>query len=161
VKGDGAMRYIILLSLCVISLSASPALAVVNWNVELVGQTLGPAFDVFTAEDRAYLCAGSYLVVLDVADPRHPAEMGRIRTPGIAIEVHVTGSYAYVADGDEGLRVIDISTPSSPKEVGFYDVPGSASGVCVSRSYAYVANSAGGLCILRYLVGQAVEPADK
>ena len=134
----------ILLSACVMSLSASPALAVDSWNVELVAQTLvWPAHDALIAENRAYLCAGSYLVVLDVADPRHPVEMGRIRTPGIAWRIHVSGSYAYVADYEAGLRVIDISTPASPEEVGFYDTPGDAYGVHVSGSYAYVADGEG------------------
>ena len=86
--------------------------------------------------------------------------MGFYDTPGDAYRVHVSGSYAYVTDGEAGLRVIDISTPTSPEEVGFYDTPGWAVGICVSRSYAYVADGSG-LCILRYLGGHAVEPADK
>ena len=36
----------------------------------------------------------------------------------------VAGSYAYVADGDRGLRIINISNPAAPTEIGFYDTPG-------------------------------------
>jgi hypothetical protein len=78
------------------------------------------------------------LRVINVADPAHPTEVGFYDTPGYARGVAVSGSYAYVADGD-GLRVINVADPAHPTEVGFYDTPGIAEGVAVSGSYAYVA----------------------
>ncbi|MCK4406494.1 MAG: T9SS type A sorting domain-containing protein, partial [Bacteroidales bacterium] len=58
------------------------------------------------------------------------------------------GSYAYVADRADGLRIIDVSTPSSPVEVGFCDTIGYAYGVAISGIYAYVAAYEGGLRII-------------
>jgi hypothetical protein len=78
--------------------------------------------------------------VIDVSNPSSPREVGAYDTPGSALGVAVSGTYAYVADGSEGLRVIDVSNPSSPREVGFYDTPGDAWGVAVSGTYAYVAD---------------------
>ena len=47
-----------------------------------------------------------------------PYEVGYYDTPGNAFDVHISGSYAYVADRGAGLRIIDISNPSSPYELG-------------------------------------------
>jgi hypothetical protein len=44
--------------------------------------------------------------------------------PRKVVDVAVSGSYAYVADGYGGLRIINVSNPSNPTEVGFYDTPG-------------------------------------
>jgi hypothetical protein len=53
--------------------------------------------------------------------------------------VNVTGSYAYVADHQDGLQILDISNPAAPKWVGGCDPGGYARGVTVAGSYAYVA----------------------
>jgi choice-of-anchor B domain-containing protein len=45
----------------------------------------------------------------------------------IAHNIHVKGSYAYVAHYTEGVRIIDIANPEIPVEVAYYDTyPGSA-----------------------------------
>ena len=62
-----------------------------------------------------------------MSTPASPVEVGFFDTLGIAKGVAVSGSYAYVADFDAGLRVIDVSTPANPIEVGFVDTPGYAS----------------------------------
>jgi hypothetical protein len=72
--------------------------------------------------------------------------------------VAVTGSYAYVADGDGGLRVISVTDPARASQAGFYDTAGDAPGVAVSGGYAYVADWDGGLVILRYLQYRAFLP---
>ncbi len=56
------------------------------------------------------------------------------------MDVAVSGTYAYVADGASGLQVIDITNPASPQIVGSVDTPGYAMGVAVSGTYAYVAD---------------------
>ncbi len=68
--------------------------------------------------------------------------------PAMHYGVHVSGSYAYMADARSGLHVIDASDLSNPYEVGFYDTPGSAQGVHVSGSYAYVADLNEGLRVI-------------
>ena len=50
----------------------------------------------------------------------------------------VSGNYAYIADGSDGLIVLDVSNPGSPKLVGSYDTDGTAYGVYVNGNYAYV-----------------------
>ena len=75
-------------------------------------------------------------------------EVGYYDTPDYARGVAVSGSYAYVADDEKGLRIINISNPSRPYEVGYYDTPGYAYGVAVSGFYAYVADGYEGLRII-------------
>jgi len=58
-----------------------------------------------------------------------------------ALDVFVSGNYAYVADG-YGLAVIDISDPTNPGSPVYENATEGASGVYVSGDYAYVTSSA-------------------
>ena len=71
--------------------------------------------------------------------PLDIVEVGLYKTKN-ASGLYVSGSYAYIAFGDSGLRIIDISNPSSPVEVGHYDTPGWAYNLWVSGRYAYIAD---------------------
>jgi len=63
-------------------------------------------------------------------------------TPGLAEDVFVTGDYAYVADGDSGLRVFDItSTPAA--YLGNVSTPDYAIDEVVTR-LKYLAQEKGG-----------------
>jgi hypothetical protein len=46
------------------------------------------------------------LRIIDVSVPSAPVEAGFYDSPGYAYGVAVTGSYAYVADGDDGLVIL-------------------------------------------------------
>jgi len=76
---------------------------------------------------------------------------------GNGLDVYVSGGYAYVADGLEGLRVIDVSDPERPYEVGYYDTPGDACVVCAWGSYVYVADGWAGLRVIDVTHLQYVE----
>ena len=66
-----------------------------------------------------------------------------------AKDVHVSGSYAYVANEYSGLQVIDISNPQQPVIVGSTDTTSNdllyANGVYASGSYAYVVDNTSGI----------------
>ncbi|MDH3975172.1 MAG: hypothetical protein OEV42_12900 [Deltaproteobacteria bacterium] len=66
-----------------------------------------------------------------------PTSLGSVDTPGSTEKVHVSGNYAYVADGTAGIQIIDISDPANPELKGSYDT-GDASSIYVSGNYAYV-----------------------
>ena len=77
--------------------------------------------------------------VIDVSEPSNPVEIGFWDTDGYARDVMVLGQFAFVADGDEGLRVIDVSVPVAPTEVGFWKPQGiDARNVTVSGDLAFV-----------------------
>ena len=137
-----------------------------NWatdslNVKGVGRVpyFGDARGVFIVDTFAYVCMGYNLVILNIKDKSNPQLIGYYDTPGYALGVYVSGNYAYVADGYEGLRIIDISTPATPTEVGYYDTPGYALGVYVSGDYTYIADD-DGLYILDFAL-TGIESRDK
>ena len=118
-------------------------------QMQLVSKTSGPVFDVYATTDYAYLCAGGILIILDVKDPSKPTQVGQVITPGTAWKIHISGNYAYIANGSEGgIRIIDVSNPTDPKEIGFCDTPGTAVGVYVSDNYAYIADNSDGVRVI-------------
>ena len=82
------------------------------------------------------------------ADSLNVRRIGGCDTPGNAFGVAVSGDYAYVADGDSGLRIISIADPSQPVEVGSLITPDSAYDVAVSGDYVYVADDTAGLRVI-------------
>jgi hypothetical protein len=62
--------------------------------------------------------------------------------------VVISGNYAYLADGTNGLQVINISNPANPQRVGGYDTRGRSLGVVLSGNYAYVADDFAGLQVI-------------
>ncbi|MGE3178476.1 MAG: DUF1573 domain-containing protein [Vicinamibacterales bacterium] len=79
------------------------------------------------------------LAVLDVADPRRPVVIGRVRTGGQTRGLALDGPRVFVAAGSAGLAVVDVTDPRTPRLVGQADMPGSAIRVDVSAGKAYVA----------------------
>lgn len=88
--------------------------------------------------------------IYSVADPQNPSQVTEIETPGTAVDVFASGSYAYVADGDSGLQIIDIFLPPDPFIAASYDISGYASLVFQENEYIYLVNRDTGLMIFRY-----------
>jgi hypothetical protein len=105
----------------------------------------GRKFDI--AGDYAFVAKGTDGVqAIDISVPTSPVLSGTYNTPGIAHDVAVDGSYAYVAD-DNSLQILDISTPSSPTYEGsvalFYGGGSDGRGVDISGTVALVAHEYG------------------
>ncbi|RJP73422.1 MAG: T9SS C-terminal target domain-containing protein [Candidatus Zixiibacteriota bacterium] len=78
----------------------SSGLVILNLNGAPVGQydTGGLAGDVKVAGGLAFVADGTGgLLVLDVSNPAQPVYAGSYRTPGPALEVHLSGGEIYVA----------------------------------------------------------------
>jgi len=120
-------------------------------NMTLEGHFGGPTRVTVVSGNYAYIGQGLDLVILDISNVSQPIELGRIRTDDAVYDINISGSYAYVADGGNGLVIIDISNPSAPVLVGSCN-PGDNSarayGVAVSGNYAYVAYDNVGLVII-------------
>jgi hypothetical protein len=80
------------------------------------------------------------LVILKVADPEAPVEIGSHDMPGFwwFYGFDYCDGYACVAGGKEGLRVVEISSPDSITDVCIYDPYDLTSGLAVSGDYAFV-----------------------
>ncbi|HEY3361147.1 MAG TPA: hypothetical protein VGK06_04770 [Methanosarcina sp.] len=96
----------------------------------------------------AYIGQGQDLVILDITNPSSPVSVGRTMTKNLISGVKISGNYAYLAAGDNGLVIVDVSNPSSPVLKGSYDTPGYASSIAISGNYAYLADDYNGLDII-------------
>ena len=65
-----------------------------------------------------------------------------------AVDVCVSGNYAYVVNLESGLSIVNVGNPEEPATVGWVDTPGEATGVLCFGDYVYVADGVGGLAIV-------------
>ena len=79
--------------------------------------------------------------------PESPPYLGIVDTYS-ANDVAVSGTNAYVADRNAGIRVVSFVDPENPVIIGEVDTPGSAWGIDIEGNYAYVADVSGGLQII-------------
>lgn len=92
----------------------------------------------------------SSLQIVDISDPSAPVQVGSYETPGVAQDVAVLGTLAFVADREAGLEVIDVSDPANPIGAGFYRTRMFASKVAVSEQLTFMSLQKKGLTILKY-----------
>ena len=97
---------------------------------------------VYVAGNYAYVAVDGYgenLLIVDVSNPATPVEVGvGYYSPAGAVDVYVTGGYAYVTTR-YSLWVVDVSDPTAPVAVGHCDTGSRAGDVYVAGNYAYVA----------------------
>ena len=114
-------------------------------DVRLAGQIGGTTSFVVVQDHYAYINLGPRMAILDIADPARPVVAGRTGvlpgriSSGAMRGATVTDRYAYVANGDGGLRIFDVSNPIAPVEVGsLISNHDNLVSVAVSGHYAYV-----------------------
>jgi hypothetical protein len=96
----------------------------------------------------AYICADAGLVVVSLADPKHP-EVKAVLGPDILKQpkaVQVQFRYGFVCDA-EGIKVLDVTDLAAPRLVARLDLA-EAHAIYLARTYAYVAAGSQGLVIL-------------
>jgi hypothetical protein len=112
----------------------------------------------------AYVGVGPRLVVVDVADPARPVEVGRTAPfPAPVVAVTARGARVYVGlapridavvPSGRGIRIVDASEPARPREVGVFDALRSGAAFAVDDRYLYVADGERGLRVI-----DAADPA--
>ncbi|HTY86771.1 MAG TPA: hypothetical protein VMB80_04840 [Candidatus Acidoferrum sp.] len=97
------------------------------------------------------------LRIYDVSSPSNPINVGHINdlykadgSPAYngadAWDLTLSGSYLYVANGSDGLRIYDVSNPANPLHVGhavFNNGGQMALGIAISGSFAFIADYVG------------------
>ncbi|HBA85682.1 MAG TPA: hypothetical protein DCZ95_16495 [Verrucomicrobia bacterium] len=68
------------------------------------------------------------------------AVVASLALPGQAWNIDISGSYAYLAAADQGLRIVNIGNPLAPVETASVALPQYARDVKVVGNYAYVAS---------------------
>ena len=104
-------------------------------------------YGVSVAGNYAYLASHSGLYVVDVANRAAP-QWRAIYPSNYAEDVNVIGSYAYVADQVDGLKIFNVTNPLSAVLVGTCDTPGNPMDLSVVGNYAYVMDYGSGLQIV-------------
>ena len=61
------------------------------------------------------------LLFYNIANPASPEYLTRIQTAGEMLDVTVLGDFAYVAEGNSGLRRVDITNPQEPLDQGLLE----------------------------------------
>lgn len=84
---------------------------------------MGEVWGLDVMDDTAYLAAGN-LHIVDVTDPATPRPLGMYDTAGTPRDVVVSGTHAYVAEGESGLQIVNVADPSAPVLAGAYDPRG-------------------------------------
>jgi hypothetical protein len=106
-----------------------------------------------------FVADGAGLDVVDVTNPDHPALVPSAHVPlADAHHVFVARTYAYVADGRDGLAIIDVERPTAPRVKMMYTADGKLNdardvviGATNASDYAYVADGANGLKVIQLM----------
>ena len=96
----------------------------------------------------AYVCCDAGLVVVSLADPKHP-QVTAVLGPEAIVNPHavqVQFRYAFVCD-DEGIKVLDVTDLARPQPCSILPLA-QARNIYLARTYAYVAAGQQGLVIL-------------
>jgi hypothetical protein len=95
------------------------------------------------------------LQTVDVTDPAQPRIVEGALVPlKNARKLHIARTYAYVANGPEGLAIVDVTKPEAPAlyqmfDGGLEDAHDVAVGSTNASLFAYVADGAGGLKVIQ------------
>jgi len=120
-----------------------------NYNTRLIGGWFsGPDYAVFVSDLFTFIGDGRYLKILNVNNISNPECIGEYVLPVIPERIFVRDTFAYVADGNAGLRIINIADPAAPYEAGYFDTDGYAKSIYVVDSFAYVADKDSGMRII-------------
>ncbi|MCL6582402.1 MAG: hypothetical protein K6U11_02075 [bacterium] len=87
------------------------------------------------------------VAILDITKPS-PQVLGRVRIPGVVMDVLAREKAVYAACAEQGLVIIAADSPSAPIIKGYCDTPGKAQGVWLEGEIAYVADGTEGLALI-------------
>jgi hypothetical protein len=126
----------------------NPSNPQISNTVQLPDRTLSCAVEenfVYTTGN-----SGSYpglLTKIDFTDLSNPVITGSTATSGIANDIAISGDFAYVAEGENGLTVVHVAM-YTPAYVTTLPLGGHARSLTVSGQYAYIALGLDGLSIV-------------
>lgn len=87
------------------------------------------------------------LTVIDSSQTDSGEPVGFVDLPGSGLHVAAAGSRAFVAAGEQGLRMVDVSDASFPREIGAAISAPRPRAVALAGSHAFVADEVTGLQI--------------
>lgn len=116
---------------------------------------------VVARNDTVFLTNIEYLHIINAADPLSPEVVFSYPTPGTARGVAVIDTFAFVADGAEGVMALSISDPASPTFLARYDVAQSVvSTVEATDSTVFIGTYSGDIVALDYTQADTLRALD-
>ncbi len=97
--------------------------------------------DIAISGDYVYVGTEEYentLYVIDIFNPTNPQIEGQIDFLGNCYSVEVLGIYAYIACGEDGLKIFNVSDPSFPFEESSYYIDHTVYDVALWSNYAFI-----------------------
>lgn len=88
------------------------------------------------------------LEIVDLADPEHPVQRGRVSLPGHAYGISLQNGLAAVAGGEDGIWLVDVRDADAPRQLGHTATRGRAWGVALDGELLYVADGLAGLTVV-------------
>lgn len=138
------LRFVLLGALLVLAsggLQTVPARTSVDPLTEILAPVghLGGAATVIRLlpDDYAALALGDDLLFLDIIDPYHPVQIGKLSFSSMVVDLHILDNYAYVLAAGR-VHIIDFSDLSRPVEItllGILDVQD----IDLDDQYLYIA----------------------
>ena len=122
-------------------------LLVVNFSF---GDRDGKLFAGQDGDTTVEVSNGPFTVIVPVTVTTFvPEPLSKLSLPGFANNIDVSGDFAYIASGSEGLQVVALGDRLTPSVLGSgVDTPGNANDVKVVGDLAFVADGSAGLQII-------------
>ncbi len=114
------------------------------WSVTNVGG-IG---DIEVRNNYAYILNDDGLQVWDVSNVQNPVFVSSVFAAYNYKDIFLSGNYAYLSSGPQGLRIIDITDPANLILMGTFDTYSVALGLFNSGNLTYLANAEDGLLII-------------
>ena len=121
---------------------------------EIVGQYEGSALwsgmkDVAIKGEFAYCIMDYGMTILDIRNPSSPDLVSSVKLPsGEVWAIEVSGDYAYIAAGANGIQVVNISNPKQPLLENSLDTQGYSIDIKIEKGLAFIADGYNGLQII-------------
>ncbi|MBN2127541.1 MAG: VWA domain-containing protein [Candidatus Diapherotrites archaeon] len=114
---------------------------------------------VFVSGNTAFVAAeNAGLYAIDVTDKNNISILDSYNTPDYALDVFVSGDYAFVSD-DSSLQIIDVSNPSDLQLVKSIPTPYYFNSVWIENQYAFLAADNYGLITFDWIQGPRIDNA--
>jgi hypothetical protein len=144
-----------------ILLYCAPSLIAGTSSIELVERSRWASGEsvrtVQISGDLMYVLFDDQLEIVDLSDPRQPRLAGAVNN---LADAAVSGSYAIVAAGLDGLRIVDITDPARPTKIGEWaNGKDAIQRVIVSGNHAYAASTNGETSQMYLLIYEIIDPA--
>jgi hypothetical protein len=115
---------------------------------------------VVARNDTAFLTNIEHMHIINASDPSSPEVIFSYSTPGGALGVAVIDTFAFIADGTEGVIALSISDPQNPEYLAGYVTQGAVSTVEATDSTLFIGTYSGEVIALDYTQADTLRALD-